>query len=115
MFEEVALPIAAAVGLSAWPAIVSVRVRRWGQALLLIAASVAAPYVGIIVVVVVMSELIQPGSVPYALVPLMFLAAWIAAIVVPLALGFALHLLGRYTSPAPRAATEAGGWRTPDA
>lgn len=105
-------PIIAAVGLAAWPALVSFRVRRWGQGALLLLASVLAPYVGLVVAVMAMSNAMQRSGMPFGVIPVVAFACWGAGIATPILLGVALHLMGRFTPPrqAPRAI-----WRTPDA
>lgn len=101
--------VAAALGLVAWPVIASLRVKRWGQALLLMAASVLAPFVGLYGAVLVMWNAMS--GMPMGVIVVAMLFAWIAALAVPVVLGFVLHLLGRYTPPS---AAPQVGWRSPD-
>lgn len=94
-------PILAAVGLAAWPAIVSFRLRRWGQGLVLLIASGLAPLLGLVIAVMAMSDAMQRSGMPFGVIPVAVLCCWVAAIVTPIALGVGLHLAGRFTRLSP--------------
>ena len=104
-------PIIAAVGLAAWPALMSFRVRRWGQGALLLFASFLAPYVGLVVSVMALSDAMQRSGMPLGVIPVIALACWVVGIATPILLSVTLHLMGRFNplSPMPKAQ-----WRSPE-
>lgn len=105
-------PIVTAVGLAAWPAVESFRIGRWGQGVLILALSVLAPFIGLIIAVMAMSDALYRSGMPFGVIPVVVLICWIAAIVTPIALGVALHLMGRFTPPPP--ASPSPHWRPPE-
>lgn len=102
-------PIAVALGLAAWPALVSVRVGRWGQALLLLIASGLASIAAAAISAAAMFSQVA-GGLPIGVVMMVALLSWIAALVAPVLFGIALHFMGRFRPPTPLAMSQ---WRSP--
>lgn len=88
-------PFGAALLLALAPTIASLRVRRYGQAIVVMLVSVLAP---VVVAVVLMATLLQGmwGTLPAGGLDIFLLSIWIAAIGAPVAMVFFLQSTRRF-------------------